>query len=112
MELVLRANVGSHADHKDVAEACSCRDDPDEDTQHNVGQKVLERRDAISIGLAAADVRRIATILKLFKVAEKKKDRKKEAQMTNTIRSSFWSCHDMAKDTNIDLFMLKYFKNI
>lgn len=69
MELVLRADVGAHADDEDVPEAGGGRHDPDEDTQHDVSEQVLKRRDAICVGLAAAYVRSIAAVLELFKVA-------------------------------------------
>lgn len=69
MQFVLGADVGAHADDKDVAEAGGGGDDPDEDPQHDVGQQVLKRRDTIRVGLAAADVRSITAVLELLKVA-------------------------------------------
>lgn len=42
MELVLRSDVGAHADDKDVAEARGGRHHPDENPQDDVGQEVLE----------------------------------------------------------------------
>ena len=80
MEFVFGADVGAQADDKDVAEAGCGRNDPNKDPQHNVGQQVLKRRDAISVGLAAAHVRGIPTVLELLEVAEIT-DRKKESQV-------------------------------
>ena len=70
MELVLGADVGAHADDEDVAEAGGCRDDPDEDAEHDVGQHILERGDAVGVGLTAAHVWSVAAILELFEVSE------------------------------------------
>lgn len=42
VELILRADVRAHADDEDIAKAGGGRHDPDKDTQHDVGQKVLE----------------------------------------------------------------------
>lgn len=71
MEFVLGADVGAHADDKDVAEACGGGDDPDENPQDDVGQQVLKRRDAVCVGLAAAHVRGVAAVLELLEIAEK-----------------------------------------
>lgn len=43
MELVLGANVRAHANDEDISETGGGRDDPDENSQHNVGQQVLKR---------------------------------------------------------------------
>lgn len=69
VEFVLWADVGAHADDEDVAEAGGGGDDPDEDPQNNVGQQVLEGRDAVSVGLAAAHMRSVAAVLEFLKVA-------------------------------------------
>lgn len=69
MELVLRSDVRAHADDKDVAEAGDSGDHPNENPQHNVGQQVLQGRDAISVGFAAAHVRSVATVLEFLEVA-------------------------------------------
>lgn len=69
MELVLWTNVWAHADDEDVAEAGGGRHHPYKDSQYDVGQQVLEGWDAISIGLAAAHMRSVATVLELLEVA-------------------------------------------
>lgn len=69
MEFVLWSDVWAHANDEDVAEAGGGRDHPDEDPQHNVGQQVLEGRDAIGVGFAAAHMRSVATILEFLEVA-------------------------------------------
>lgn len=71
VEFVFRADVGAHADDEDVAEAGCGRDDPHKDPQDNVSQQVLKGRDAVSVGLAAAHVRGVATVLELLEVAAK-----------------------------------------
>lgn len=69
MQFVLRADVGAHADDKDVAKAGGGRHHPHKDPQHDVGQQVLERRNAIGVRFAAAHVRSVAAVLKLLEVA-------------------------------------------
>lgn len=69
MELVLRSDVRAHADDEDVAKAGGGRDHPHEDPQHDVGQQVLEGRDAVSVGFAAAHMRSVAAVLELLEVA-------------------------------------------
>lgn len=68
VQLVLRADVRAHANDEDVADAGGGGHHPHEDPQHDVGQKVLEGRDAVGVGLAAAHVRRIAAVLELLEV--------------------------------------------
>lgn len=75
MQFVLGADVGAHADDKDVAEAGGGRNDPNEDPQHDVGQQVLEGRDAVRVGLTAADVRSVAAVLELLKITGKRDKR-------------------------------------
>ena len=70
MELILRSDVGAHADDKDVAEARGGRHHPDEDPQDNVGQEVLEGGDTVRVGLAAAHMRGVPTVLELLKVTK------------------------------------------
>ena len=70
MQLVLRADVGAHADDEEVPQAGGGGDHPDEDPQHHVGQQVLQGGDAVGVGLTAADVRRIAAVLEPLEVAE------------------------------------------
>lgn len=69
VQLVFGADVRAHADDEDVAKAGGGRHHPHKDPQHDVGQQVLEGRDAVSVGLAAAHVRRVAAVLELLKVA-------------------------------------------
>lgn len=69
MEFVLRPDVRAHADDKDVSEAGGGRNHPDEDPQHDVGQQVLEGRDAISVGFAAAHMWSVAAVLEFLKIA-------------------------------------------
>jgi len=69
VEFVLGPDVRAHADDEDVAEASGGRDHPHEDPQHDVGQQVLEGRDAVRVGFAAAHVRRVAAVLELLEVA-------------------------------------------
>lgn len=69
VKFVLRPDVRAHADDEDVAEAGGGGDDPDEDPQHDVGQKVLEGRDAVCVGFAAAHVRSVAAVLEFLEVA-------------------------------------------
>ena len=71
VQFVLGANVRAHADDEDVAEAGGGRHHPDEDPQHDVGQQILEGRDAVGVRLAAAHVRSIAAVLELLEVAVK-----------------------------------------
>ncbi len=69
MEFVLWSDVRAHADDEDVAEAGGGRDHPDEDPQHDVGQQVLEGRDAVGVGFAAAHMRSVAAVLEFLEVA-------------------------------------------
>lgn len=69
MEFVLWADVRAHADDEDVAKAGGGRDHPDKDPQHDVGQQVLEGRDAVCVGFAAAHMRSVATVLEFLEVA-------------------------------------------
>lgn len=69
MEFVLRPNVRAHADDEDVPDAGGGRHHPDEHPQHDVGQQVLEGRDAVGVGFAAAHVRSVAAVLELPEVA-------------------------------------------
>lgn len=69
MEFIFRSDVCTHADNKDVAETSGGRDHPHEDPQHDVGQQVFKGRNAISVGLAAAHMWSITTVLELLEVA-------------------------------------------
>lgn len=69
VQLVLRADVRAHADDEDVAEARGGRHHPDEDPQHDVGQQVLEGRDAVGVRFAAAHMWSVAAVLELLEVA-------------------------------------------
>lgn len=69
MEFILRSDVCAHADDKDVAETSGGRDHPHEDPQHDVGQQVFKRRNAISVGFAATHVRSIPAVLEFLEVA-------------------------------------------
>lgn len=69
MEFVLGSDVRAHADDEDVAEAGGGGDHPDEDPQHDVGQQVLEGRDAVGVGFAAAHMRSVAAVLEFLEVA-------------------------------------------
>lgn len=72
VQLVLWADVWAHANDEDVADAGGGGHHPHEDPQHDVGQQVLEGRDAVRVGLTAAHVRRIAAVLELLEVAAAK----------------------------------------
>lgn len=69
MEFILRSNVCTHADDKDVAETSGGRDHPHEDPQHDVGQQVFKGRNAISVGFAATHMRSVPTVLEFLEVA-------------------------------------------
>lgn len=77
VQLVLGADVRAHANDKDVADAGGGGHHPHEDPQHDVGQQVLEGRDAVRVGLTAAHVRRIAAVLELLEVAAATGEREK-----------------------------------
>ena len=81
MEFVLWSDVGPHADDEDIAEACGGGDDPNEDPQHDVGQQVLEGRDAVRVGFAAAHVGSVAAVLELLEVAVKADQRRLSSYM-------------------------------
>lgn len=80
MEFVLRPDVRAHADDEDVAEAGGGGDHPDEDPQHDVGQQVLEGRDAVRVGLAAAHVRGVAAVLEFLEVAAARKGERRRSK--------------------------------
>lgn len=65
----LRDHAGPHADDTEVAQAGDAGDDPDKDTQDDVGQEVLEGGDAVGVGFAAAHVGSRAAVLELLEVA-------------------------------------------
>lgn len=69
VQLVLRADVRAHADDEDVAEAGGGGHHPDEDPQHDVGQQILEGRNAVGVRFAAAHVWSVAAVLELLEVA-------------------------------------------
>lgn len=82
MQLVFGADVRAHANNEDVADAGGRGHYPHKDPQHDVGQQVLEGRDAVRVGLAAAHVRRVAAVLELLKVsvATGKREKWRECQ--------------------------------
>lgn len=69
MMLVLRTNAGAQTDYEHVPETDSEGHDPNKHTQDDVGQQVLEGRDAVRVRLAAPHVRRIGAVLETFKIA-------------------------------------------
>lgn len=68
MEFILRSDVCTHADDKDVAETSGGRDHPHKDPQDDVGQQVFKGRNAVSVGFAATHVRSVATVLEFLEV--------------------------------------------
>lgn len=69
VEFILRSDVCTHADDKDVAETSGSRDHPHEDPQHDVGQQVFKGWNAISVRFAATHVRSVPTVLEFLEVA-------------------------------------------
>jgi hypothetical protein len=85
MELVLRPDIRSHTDDKNVSKASNCRYDPDKHSLNNVCQEVLERRNSICVWLTAANVGGIATVLKLLKISAGQRRSKIEIELRVTI---------------------------
>lgn len=70
VQLVLRPDVGPQTNDENVSKAGNCRHNPDKDSLNDVCQEVLQRRNSIRVGLTAAHVRCIATVLKPLKIAD------------------------------------------
>lgn len=69
VEFILRSDVCTHTDDKDVAETGGGRNHPHKDPQHDVGQQVFEGRNAISVGFAATHMRSVPAVLEFLEVA-------------------------------------------
>lgn len=76
MQLVLRSDVWSHTDDKNVSKAGNCRHDPDKDSLDDACQEVLKRGDPVRVGLTAAHVGCISTVLKFLKISDYKGETK------------------------------------
>lgn len=69
MQVVLSLDQRPHEDDQEITEASDEGDDPDEHSQHHVGQQVLEGRDAVRIGLTGPDVGRVRAVLECLEIA-------------------------------------------
>lgn len=74
MQVVLGADERAHADDKEVAEAGEEGDDPDGHAQNQVGQQVLEGRDAVRFGHTGPHVRRVRAVLEVLEVSERRQE--------------------------------------
>lgn len=70
VQLVLRPDVGPHTNDKNVSKAGNCGHNPDKDSLNDVCQEVLQRRNSIRVGLTAAHMWCIATVLESLKIAD------------------------------------------
>lgn len=69
MRLVLRPDVRSHTDDKDVSEAGDRGYHPDKHSLDDARQEVLQGRNPVCVGFAAPHVWRIATVLEFLKIS-------------------------------------------
>lgn len=75
VELILRSDVRPHADNKNISKAGDGRYNPDKHSLYYASQKILKGWNPISIGLTAAHMRGISTVLEFLKISGCKKEK-------------------------------------
>lgn len=76
MQLVLRPDVRSHTNDKDVSKASNCGYNPDEHSLKNACQEILYRWDSVSVWFTAANMWCISTVLEFLKISDIQKEDK------------------------------------
>lgn len=75
VEFILRSDVRPHADDKNIPKAGDSRYDPDKHSLYDAGQEILKGWNPISIGLTAAHMRGVSTVLEFLKVSGCEKEK-------------------------------------